>query len=154
MSSAWDSMVAEGVTAPRSLPVNSFASSSKPKVPSSSSGLPKLTSSEREALKSAGGCYHCRRTPTSPGWVRHSSRDCPGDKSRNIPPRNPPTTSTTVASVIPRGFDRTELIASRMPGPGEYDSDDDESYRIVGAVQGCVLGNGTDSEVSHSDEDD
>ncbi|TFK57766.1 hypothetical protein BDN72DRAFT_920983, partial [Pluteus cervinus] len=35
MSSTWDSMVAEGVTAPRSLPVNSFASSSKPKVPSS-----------------------------------------------------------------------------------------------------------------------
>ncbi|TFK58797.1 hypothetical protein BDN72DRAFT_906407 [Pluteus cervinus] len=162
MASTWDSLVAEGNVRHTTSAFSSSSSTSTRvrdnKASSStvsSSRPPELTQTERDTLKAAGGCYHCRRTPTSPGWIRHSSRDCPGDKSRGIPPRTTTSTSTAVASIIPKGLDRNELIAATMPGPGGYgSSDSEESFRVVGAIGSCVLGNGTDSEESHSDEDD
>ncbi|KAJ7035358.1 hypothetical protein C8F04DRAFT_1182514 [Mycena alexandri] len=60
-----------------------------------------LTHTEKEALRAANGCYHCRKTPQSPGWVRHRSDNCPGDPARGIPPRTAPA---VVAAVGPAGF--------------------------------------------------
>ncbi|KAF9047777.1 hypothetical protein BJ165DRAFT_1403416 [Panaeolus papilionaceus] len=72
MSSTWTAMVAEGIV---------HSKSSVPSLPSSSSlATPQftpLTAEEKATLKEAGGCYRCRKTPSSPGWVEHSSKNCP-----------------------------------------------------------------------------
>ena len=69
--------------------------------------LPLLSPSEREAIRLARGCFNCRKTPADAGWTQHTSKNCPGDASRGIPPR-----SATVAVVVPHYDD-------------EFDSDDD-----------------------------
>jgi hypothetical protein len=77
MSSSWDSMVMERVIRP---PLSTTSLNAlKPSHSQSPKLFVPLTDKERDALKLAGGCYRCRRTPSSPGWVKHSSRDCPGD---------------------------------------------------------------------------
>ena len=114
MVSTWDSMVAENIVRPTLSSNFSHTSTPAPR--------PFLSDSEREKLKLAGGCFRCRRTPLSPGWTPHGSRDCPGDKSKGIPPapsRNhiasvqvsqdndiPPsdTNPTTVAAILPSSF--------------------------------------------------
>ena len=90
MSSTWDSMVAENIVRP-SLASNSAHAAFTPR--------PLLSDFEREKLKLAGGCFRCRRTPSSPDWVPHGSRNCPGDKSKGIPPA-PPRNPTHVAAVL------------------------------------------------------
>lgn len=52
-----------------------------------------LTPEERRTIAAAGGCFKCRRVPSSSDWVEHKAPTCPGDASRGIPPGpryNPP----------------------------------------------------------------
>jgi hypothetical protein len=116
MVSTWDSMVAENIVRPT-------LSSNFSHRDTTSAPRPFLSDSEREKLKLAGGCFRCRRTPSSPGWIAHGSRDCPGDKSKGIPPappRNhissvlhnndivhspaPDTNPTAAAAILPSSF--------------------------------------------------
>ncbi|KZS90235.1 hypothetical protein SISNIDRAFT_488444 [Sistotremastrum niveocremeum HHB9708] len=53
-----------------------------------------LTPEERRSIAAAGGCFKCRRVPSSSDWVEHKAPTCPGDPSRGIPPGpryNPPS---------------------------------------------------------------
>jgi len=118
MSSTWDSMVAERVIRP---PLSTTAAN----IPKPAKAFVLLTDRERDALKHAGGCYRCRRTPTSPGWVKHGARDCPGDEANGISP----APVRPVAAVV------------------EDDTDDDSDGDFITAVMpSCVLGNGSFSE--------
>ncbi|KAF6741210.1 hypothetical protein DFP72DRAFT_1118012 [Ephemerocybe angulata] len=83
MASTWASMIAEGITSqePTSLSKSSHTT---------------LSTSERNALRAAGGCFRCRKTPASPGWVAHTSKTCPGDPSQGI---TPAPTSAVVSAV-------------------------------------------------------
>ncbi|KAJ7121265.1 hypothetical protein C8R43DRAFT_959611 [Mycena crocata] len=117
MDSTWESLVAERVVkvSPAVLPTlaipTSTPSSSLP-TPTSSvpaslpspSPLDPLTFAQKEALPAAKGCYHCRKTPESPGWVKHHSDSCPGDAALGILPCSSPT---VVAAVDPVGFSST-----------------------------------------------
>jgi hypothetical protein len=134
MGSTWDSMVAENVVRPIfSANLNSSRPFSTPR--------PFLSDSERDKLKLAGGCFRCQRTPTSPGWIPHGSRDCPGDKSKGIPPapprnhigavlhedHSPPkavkSESDSVAAVLPSSF---VVYGDEWDGDSDSDHDDDE----------------------------
>jgi hypothetical protein len=87
-----------------------------------------LTHTEKEALCAAGGCYHCRKTPQSPGWVKHHSKSCPGNAVLGIPPHASPA---VVAAVGPVGFSLAyeegyQAVAVVMPA---YNAkEDDWSY--------------------------
>ena len=85
MSSSWDSMVAERVIR---APPSTFPSNHSKSVVAQKTFVP-LSDKERDALRLAGGCYRCRRTPASPGWVQHGSRNCPGDEAHGISPTTP-----------------------------------------------------------------
>lgn len=97
--------------------------------------LPELSYAECQALKAAGGCYHCHLTPASKTWVNHMAQNCPGDAKNGIPPCRsvPMAPCTTVAAMIP-----TE------------DSDADDSgddYGLVAAIgmsPSCVISSGTE----------
>ncbi|KAF7337157.1 hypothetical protein MVEN_02153700 [Mycena venus] len=142
MSSTWDSLLAEGIIkAPRaapaptpllipSLPMALSTSLPTPTsaVPlSSSSGLATLTHAKKEALHAANGCYHCRKTLQTPGWIKHHSNNCTGDPALGIPPRS---VTAVVASVVPTGFTSAYdsdggygLVAVVMPA---YNPDKDD----------------------------
>lgn len=83
-------LVIPSVSSLRSIPMT-------PSVPVSYT-LPELSYAERQNLKAAGGCHHGRRMPSSPDWITHMARNCPGNPSTGIPPlqSNP---SVTVAAV-------------------------------------------------------
>ncbi|KAH6917795.1 hypothetical protein BKA70DRAFT_1186 [Coprinopsis sp. MPI-PUGE-AT-0042] len=117
MSSTWNSMLAEGIVRQESLPPVVGHSSR-----SGANGLPDLTLSERADLRAAGGCFHCRKTPVSPGWKAHSSKTCPGDPSRNIPPAPTPVIAAAVG-VEPVEVDSEEEVADTG-----YDTDADLEY--------------------------
>ncbi|KAJ7682826.1 hypothetical protein DFH06DRAFT_1119956 [Mycena polygramma] len=121
MSSAWASLIAEGVIrvprvyntpTPLTIPAPASTSTSLPTPPPSSTAMSSstsrpflpLTHADKEALRAAGGCYHCRKTPQTPGWVKHRSDSCPGDAALGIPPRS---ASAVVAAVGPVGFSST-----------------------------------------------
>ncbi len=92
MSTAWECLAAEGlIRGPRTAPTppSHFARLSLGTQPSPGhqTALSPLTGNERQALRDAGGCFHCRRTPSSPGWTSHSARNCPGNPSRGISAR-------------------------------------------------------------------
>ncbi|KAJ7187247.1 hypothetical protein C8R46DRAFT_1207206 [Mycena filopes] len=132
MSSTWASLLAEGVVkqrtalAPLVLPAPT-PSMSLPTPTSSTSRSPAfvpLTHAEKESLRAAGGCYHCRKTPQTPGWVKHRSDNCPGDAALGIPPRS---ASAVVAAVGPVGFSSAyeegyKAVAVVMPA---YDPEED-----------------------------
>ncbi|KAJ6528763.1 hypothetical protein DFH09DRAFT_1185685 [Mycena vulgaris] len=138
MSSTWDSLVAErvvktstapGAPSPLVIPPHPLPPSSTLPTPTSSSSGPlaPLTYAEKEALRAAHGCYHCRRTPQSPGWVKHRSDNCPGDPVHGILPRTSPA---VVAAVGPVGFSSVyeegyAPVAAVFPA---YDGDDDSSF--------------------------
>jgi hypothetical protein len=91
MTSAWDTMIAEHLVRP-ALSSQHFTT---PSAARSSRSF--LSDSEREALKLAGGCFRCRKTPASRDWIPHGSRTCPGDIANGIPPASGmPNTVTTV----------------------------------------------------------
>ncbi|KAJ6458441.1 hypothetical protein C8R45DRAFT_1109959 [Mycena sanguinolenta] len=85
MSATWDSLVAEGVVR-ISIP-NSLSTTSISPLPSTvTSRLPPLDDTERKRISDASGCWKCRKTPASPGWIPHIGRTCPGDISLGILP--------------------------------------------------------------------
>jgi hypothetical protein len=139
MSSTWNSMVAENVGSTRPTP--------QPLPPTSSRVL---SETEREVIRNARGCFHCHKTPSSPGWIQHGSRNCPGDKSRGIPPRmasgSTPTSNNAIGSILPA----TSSIEHH-----HIDHNDDKAHditEVLAVLPSCVLGNGTDSE-GESDDD-
>ncbi|KAJ7206744.1 hypothetical protein C8J57DRAFT_1614652 [Mycena rebaudengoi] len=139
MSATWASLLAEGIIKLRPTPAAlaippvlppSSSSTTLPTPTSASSSTPRfspLTYAEKEALRAAQGCYHCRKTPQSPGWVKHRSDSCPGDSALGIPPRNSPA---VVAAVGPVGFSGAyeegyAPVAAVFPA---YDPEDDSSF--------------------------
>jgi hypothetical protein len=86
MTSAWDTMIAEHLVRPALSSSHSLATSSAATKPSGSRSQASLSDSEREALKLAGACFRCRKSPASRGWIPHSSRNCPGDPANGISP--------------------------------------------------------------------
>lgn len=112
MNSTWESMIAENIVRPA-------LSSHSLHTPLAQ--RPFLSDSEREKLKLAGGCFRCRRTPASPGWTQHGSRDCPGDKSKGIPPAPP---RNHIAAVL---HEDDSTIASNSP-------DSDANVNHISAV--------------------
>lgn len=157
MSSTWNSMVAENVASSRSVP--------QPGHPAHSRGL---SEAERESIRNARGCFNCKKTPSSPGWTPHNSRNCPGDKSQGIPPRFVPTTHSINAvtpSVAPASIESPAIdnendydtrcsVSAVLPSSQQYFWDDDPRLNdaIMAVLPSCVLGNGTDSE-GESDDD-
>ncbi|KAF9042037.1 hypothetical protein BJ165DRAFT_1405766 [Panaeolus papilionaceus] len=84
MSTTWNAMVAEGIHTSSSGNFKSRSNMNAPAAASSSSQLltcafllPPLTAEEKEVLKKLGGCYHCQKTPSSPGWIQHAAHNCP-----------------------------------------------------------------------------
>jgi len=69
MSSTWDSMVAEHVIRLDHPPL----SATSVNIPRAVKTFVPLSDAEHDALKWANGCFHCWRTPSSPGWVKHGS---------------------------------------------------------------------------------
>ncbi|KAJ7267859.1 hypothetical protein C8J57DRAFT_1325995 [Mycena rebaudengoi] len=136
MSSTWASLLAEGIIktrptpTPLAIPSPPSPSTALP-TPTTASSSPRhfspLTHAEKETLRAAQGCYHCRKTPQSPGWVKHRSDNCPGDAALGIPPRSSPA---VIAAVGPVGFSSAyeegyAPVAAVMP---PYDPDEDSSF--------------------------
>lgn len=100
MSNTWIAMVAEPAFANLAISTPSVAPSAPltpvmshvPSVSSSTEPRRPISSAEREALQSKGGCFNCGRCPTDPDWKVHGgkpySRHCPGNVSRGIAARN------------------------------------------------------------------
>ncbi|KLO04360.1 hypothetical protein SCHPADRAFT_947756 [Schizopora paradoxa] len=88
MTTAWESLLAEGLIRSSRAGATGISQLARPYAGLSTSAMPPapLSIPERTALREAGGCFNCRRTPSSVGWVPHSARNCPGDPARNIPP--------------------------------------------------------------------
>jgi hypothetical protein len=143
MSAAWDSLVAEGfIKVPRTATLlpplvvpsgPALPSTFLPTPPSSSKSssppFSPLTYAEKEVLRAARGCYHCRKTPQTPGWVQHRSDSCPGDAALGIPPHSAPA---VVAAVGPAGFSSLyeegyKAVAAVMPA---YDDDNNSSFSM------------------------
>ncbi|KAF7362633.1 hypothetical protein MVEN_00612300 [Mycena venus] len=116
MSSTWANLLAEGFikqprAAPTPLTIPSIPAMSLTSLPMPVSSLSTsmstspvfvpLTHAEKESLRAAGGCYHCRKTPQTPGWVKHRSDSWPGDPVLGIPLHSAPA---VVAAVGPAGF--------------------------------------------------
>ncbi|KAJ7648145.1 hypothetical protein B0H17DRAFT_1148107 [Mycena rosella] len=141
MSSAWESLLVEKVVKPpmtqavlsplttsslppasASLPTPASATSVR-----SPSGFSPLTYAEKEALRAANGCYHCRKTPQSVSWVKHHSDSCPGDAALGIPPRSSPV---VVAAVGPVGFSSVyeEGYTAVAAVLSTYDDKDDGNF--------------------------
>lgn len=114
MAATADSMVAEAAGT-FSVPLPPSSSMCCPFPPSSSPSpfrsstpaspmpyaLPEISYADRQNLKSAGGCYHCCKMPSSPGWRPHIARNCPGDAAAAVPPRQSNPQDVTVAVVMP-----------------------------------------------------
>ncbi|KAF8182434.1 hypothetical protein K438DRAFT_1937768 [Mycena galopus ATCC 62051] len=133
MSYTWASLLAEGIIrlprTPAALPSASPALPMPSSLPtptsSSSSPLIPLSLAEKEVLRAAGGCYRCRKTPQSPGWIKHRSDNCSGDAALGILPHAAPP---VVATVGPAGFssyyeDESLPVTAVMP---VYDPDEDD----------------------------
>lgn len=152
MSSTWNSMVAENV--------GSAHATQQPAPPVLSRGL---SEAEREVIHNARGCFNCQKTPSSPGWTQHNSRNCPGDKSRGIALRMVPaphsinavTPSVTPTSLVSPAVNDDANILAVLPSSQQYFWDDDPhlTNALAAVLPSCVLGNGTDSEGESSDDD-
>lgn len=145
MSSTWNSMVAEGVTRQES------ASSGIGRPSCARFGsLPPLTESEKSSLKASGGCFHCRRTPASPGWTAHTSKTCPGDPSRNIAPRstNVAAVETLTVAAVDAWVDDVEFVRPEVPGFGilDYVSTDEEDASPYASAAVAPIGEDSDDD--------
>ncbi|KAH6906342.1 hypothetical protein BKA70DRAFT_1224193 [Coprinopsis sp. MPI-PUGE-AT-0042] len=91
MSSTWNSMLAEGIVCQEPLlPVIGNPSCS---------GANGLSESECADLCATGGCFHCCKTPLSPGWKAHSSKMCLSNPTHNIPPAPTPVIAAAVGAL-------------------------------------------------------
>ncbi|KAJ8475433.1 hypothetical protein ONZ45_g15607 [Pleurotus djamor] len=146
MAATWSSLEAEGVvssvptnrTQPRAaLPASGVTRPTVAPASTASTLRPSfvpLSTTERETLRASGGCFHCRRTPASPGWVSHTAANCPGDPSNNIPPRTarPPAAAAVAAVALgdddlvyygDADADPLEPVISCYVEGDQYDSD-------------------------------
>lgn len=146
MTSTWDSLVAEGVIRrPASTLVPSqvrlAGTQLKPFIP--------LTEKEREALKLAGGCFRCRRTPASPGWIQHGSRNCP-DTAYGISPAHPRPIGAVMDSDLKDSHvvNPAQVVASTL-GP---EDEDDETKFVATVFPSYILGNESFSEGEEEDD--
>jgi hypothetical protein len=139
MSAQWNALINEGLVKP--VPGTSAGSLPSHSTSSSSSSVSALTDTEKQALKAAGGCFHCRKTPAHADWTPHSSRDCPGDSKKGIPPRRITAAAITAAAITwgcDSSDDEEERVTSAAVLPslpssqlywcssGEDDDEDDE----------------------------
>ncbi|KAG2049037.1 hypothetical protein BDR06DRAFT_1012434 [Suillus hirtellus] len=137
MATTWSSLVAEGLTkliSPR-LAFKVFSVSpvptSKPAYP-----LPDLSYAEREALRSVGGCFHCRLLPSDAAWKPHLARECPGDVKQEIPPRVPRPATTVAAVGIPEGHKEVHLMHGN---PGVTDLSDPNAGIVAALIPKDVI---------------
>ncbi|THU88021.1 hypothetical protein K435DRAFT_803828 [Dendrothele bispora CBS 962.96] len=89
LSNSWAAIVAEpSFTGVSTLSAPSASALSYPPVSPTVASRP-ITATEREVIKSKGGCYNCGRSPKDPDWKTHGgtpySRHCPGNPDRGIP---------------------------------------------------------------------
>ena len=153
MSSTWNSMVAENVGSARVTPQPT------PQAPVFSRGL---LEAERKVIRNAHGCFNCQKTPSSPGWMQHNSRNCPGNKSRGIAPRMVPaphSINAVVSSVMPTSLGSPAIendasISAVLPSNQQFFWDDDPRLNdaLAAVLPSCILGNGTDSEGELDDD--
>ncbi|KAJ7350931.1 hypothetical protein DFH08DRAFT_806904 [Mycena albidolilacea] len=138
MMTSWLSLVAEcviRVSTTASAPTSSLPSVLSLSLPVATSTpaapapfIHSLIQAEKDTLRAAGSCYHCKKTPQYPGWVKHRSKNCPGDSALGIPPH----AATSVVAVIGApGFSsslydecRTTAVAVVMPAPDFEDPND------------------------------
>ncbi|KAI0089660.1 hypothetical protein BDY19DRAFT_117908 [Irpex rosettiformis] len=130
LSAVWASMLEEGTVRQPSL-------TTRPSTVPASSRLPPLpatrpvTESERQHLKTVGGCFHCGLEPSSPQWYPHTSANCKGNSDRGIAPRQPSGTTATPPSAY-------RQPAARVAAVLEDDADDENGTMpylyTVGAI--------------------
>lgn len=151
MATTWLSLVAEGFTmpVPKSMLKSASAPMSNAHALNSMSPLPDLTYTEREALRSVGGCFHCHLSPSDPIWKSHVAHECPGDERRNIPPRAP---QSIAGGALPEGY-REVLISHSNPGITDFSNSNAGTITVIlppgVGMPSCVLEGDSDS-----DEDD
>ncbi|KAJ3489628.1 hypothetical protein NLJ89_g11511 [Agrocybe chaxingu] len=125
-----------------------FGTPSTPVIPF----LQPLSQEEREKLRAVNGCFHCRKSPSSPGWISHDARNCPGDKAKGISPRFTINGKTVVGAIlasneeVPPGH---TLICPPFPGDVNVCYSVPEEDVVAAVIPSCVL-EGDDS----SDYDD
>ncbi|KAJ7878384.1 hypothetical protein B0H14DRAFT_3435653 [Mycena olivaceomarginata] len=137
MTTSWLSLVVEHVirvptAAPA--PTSSLPSVLSPSLPVATSApaapapfVHSITQAEKDTLRAAGGCYHCKKTPQSPGWVKHRSENFPGDSALGIPPRAATSVVTAIgAPGLSSLYDerRVTAVADVMPAPDFEDPND------------------------------
>ncbi|KAG1736866.1 uncharacterized protein EDB91DRAFT_1291397 [Suillus paluster] len=156
MATTWSSLVAEGLM--KSLPTRPMSttpSTSTMPRPKPAYPLPDLSYAEREALRSAGGCFHCRLSPSDTTWKPHIARECPGDQRRGIPSCAPHQATTVAAVTIPEGYKEVFLTHGN---PGVTDFSDPNAGLIATLIPhdvvmlSCVLEGGSDSDDSEEDD--
>ncbi|KAG1791880.1 uncharacterized protein HD556DRAFT_1383432 [Suillus plorans] len=153
MATTWSSLVAEGLTKSISPRLVFKASSASPPVPTSKPAypLPDLSYAEREALRSVGGCFHCRLSPSDAVWKPHIARECPGDVKQGIPPRVPRPATTVAVVGIPEGCKEVYLTHGN---PGVTDFSDPNAGLVAALIPkdvimpSCVLEGDSDSDDS------
>lgn len=124
MSNIWAAMVEEGIVRPTvTAPSGSSALLVPATTPAVRSSVPPLTEAERERLRKVRGCFHCRLDPSSAAWHAHTSRDCPGDPARGIPPRNQPTRVGVVATTDAEDDNEEMMPYSYAVGAINFDDD-------------------------------
>ncbi|PBK78918.1 hypothetical protein ARMSODRAFT_1078375 [Armillaria solidipes] len=143
MATTWASLIAENIvristthTTGQSRPTPTAHNSSTQSTASTASSssarypLPDLSYAEKEALRASGGCFHCRKTPSSPNWKQHNARNCPGDSAAGIAPRaTRPLLPHQVAGIIVGDVEIPETPgAFVIDGPDSSDSDYDSDH--------------------------
>ncbi|KAK0463673.1 uncharacterized protein EV420DRAFT_1519431 [Desarmillaria tabescens] len=144
MSTTWASLIAENVVRIKNVqtsdqshaiptahitsthPTASTAASNGSRYP-----FPDLSYAEKEALRASGGCFHCRKTPSSPNWTQHSARNCPGDSAAGVAPRatRPLLPHQRVAGITFGDAEIPETPGSFvLDGPDSSDSDYDTDH--------------------------
>ncbi|KAK0235543.1 hypothetical protein EDD85DRAFT_968606 [Armillaria nabsnona] len=143
MSTTWASLIAENVlrtsTAHSSAPsratptaqiTSTHSTASTTSSNSSCYPFPDLSYAKKETLRSSGGCFHCRKTPSLPNWMQHSTRNCPGDSAAGIAPHaTRPLLPHQVAGIITGDVKIPETPgAFVLDGPDSSDSDYDTDH--------------------------
>jgi hypothetical protein len=105
-------------------------------VPASQSAypLPDLSYAEREALCSAGGCFHCRLSPSDTTWKLHIACKCPCDVKCGIP-----SCITHLSTQRNSGVTGSSNLVTALTVPSDV------------VMPSCVLEGDSDSDDSNDD---
>lgn len=147
MASTWDSLVAERVLG------HTVAAPSRSPAPLPST-LPELTVDEKQRLRASKGCFNCRLSPGDAKYAPHPDMNCPGDPSRNIPPRVRRIPTATVASVATTPLEHT-IASIRFVDtdvPITFTDMDDSTPASPAAASLVPLSTGEDDDWSDSDD--